>query len=69
MANDLGRVLTDRAGGLRPEPAAQSQPAGAHPSRDIQRCINVLRGSLLAGAGEDARAQRDADIAILETLL
>lgn len=28
-----GRVASDRAGGLRPEPAAQSQPTGAHPSR------------------------------------
>jgi 3'-phosphoadenosine 5'-phosphosulfate sulfotransferase (PAPS reductase)/FAD synthetase len=27
-------AVADRAGGLRPEPAAQSQPVGAHPSRD-----------------------------------
>lgn len=33
-ANASGRVGdADRAGGLRPEPAAQSRPIGAHPSR------------------------------------
>lgn len=34
MDTEHGRVASDRAGGLRPEPAAQSQPVGAHPSRE-----------------------------------
>lgn len=69
---DVGseRVLTDRALSVSPtEPLRVSSLPGDDPSRVIQRCINVLRGSLMAGAGPEARAQRDAGIAILETLL
>lgn len=35
----LGASLRDRAGGLRPEPATQSQPVGAHPSRKCTRPV------------------------------
>jgi hypothetical protein len=40
--SDMARPK-DRAGGLRPEPAAQSQPAGAHPSRKLQAAIDAGR--------------------------
>jgi len=34
MDTDHGRVASDRAGGLRPQPPAASSPVGAHPSRE-----------------------------------
>ena len=64
-----GRAVPAGPAGFAPNPQAVSVLPDASLSRDVQRCINVLRGNLLAGGGAEARAQRDADIAILETLL
>lgn len=43
-----GARPSDRAGGLRPEPAAQSQPVGAHPSRDAPSRHGTILGEALA---------------------
>ena len=34
----------------------------------VECFTHVLRGNLIAGGGDEARQQRDADIAILETM-
>lgn len=58
----LGSVLArpaDRAGGLRPEPAAQSQPVGAHPSRIELRCPICKKSQLVErDAGDPPSAVR-----------
>ena len=44
------------------------QAARDYIDETVGRCTHVLRGNLMAGAHTDARKQRDADIAILETM-
>lgn len=55
---------------LSPSPASNgAMPAAGMGEVDkptVERCIHILRGSLLAGYGPDALAQRDSDIAVLE---